>query len=288
MDLTRFNAGLVKITCGLLLSVASIHALAWGQNGHRIVGQVADSHLTKTTRKAILPLLDGELLPEVTTWADEMRSDPSEFWQKRSASWHYINLKSPQDFDARNYPVPQSSDEIKDVYGALLRAIAVLKSKDASLQERQFYFRFLTHIVGDIHQPLHAGHAEDKGGNDIEVSFFGKKTNLHSLWDTDLIESQSLSYTEFAAFIDTQNPQQLHTYLNSTPADWLTESLVLSTEVYQTGNPQLGYAYVYEQLPKAKLRLLQAGIRLAGLLNSIYDPKAKAGVQALALPATGK
>lgn len=288
MNSPRINTLLVKMTCGLLLTTFSLQALPWGQNGHRIVGQIADLHLTKTTRKAISQLLDGDLLPEVTTWADEMRSDPSEFWQKRSAPWHYINLKAPQEFDPAHYPIPQSSDEVKDIYGALLHAIDVLKSKDATLAEKQFSFRFLVHLVGDIHQPLHAGHAEDKGGNDLEVTFFGKKTNLHSVWDTDLIESQNLSYTEFAAFIDTRNPEQIHRYLSSTPADWLTESLELSSEVYQTGNGALSYAYVYQQLPKAELRLLQAGIRLSGLLNSIYDPRAKAGVQALAVPVANK
>ncbi len=279
---------IARFVCGLLLITTSAQVLAWGQNGHRIVGQIANEHLTKKTQKALLPLLAGDLLPEVGTWADEMRSDPAEFWQKHSSRWHYINVAEPDKFDAEHYHTPQSKDDVKDIYGGILRCIAALKDKNTPLAERQFYLRFLVHLVGDIHQPMHAGHAEDRGGNLVEVKFFGKPTKLHSLWDTDLLESQNLSFTEYAAFIDTQDKQLIKTYLTSTPADWLKESMALSETLYQSAapinnaSPDLSYGYIYQQLPIAQQRLLQAGIRLAGLLNSIYDPRAKPGLTALA------
>lgn len=279
---------IARFICGLLLFTTSVQVLAWGQNGHRIVGQIANEHLTKKTQKALLPLLDGDLLAEVGTWADEMRSDPAEFWQKHSSRWHYINVTEPDKFDPAGYAAPQSKDEVKDIYGAILLCVTALKDKTTPLAERQFYLRFLVHLVGDIHQPMHAGHAEDRGGNLVEVKFFGKPTNLHSLWDTDLLESQNLSFTEYAAFINTQDKQLIKTYLTSSPSDWLKESMVLSKAVYQSaapvGNtaPDLSYGYIYQQLPVAQERLVKAGIRLAGLLNSIFDPRAKQGLSALA------
>lgn len=75
----------------LILLFTSNSVFAWGQNGHRIVAQIANSHLTPATVKALEPLLEGESLPQVATWADEMRSAPGEFWQKKSSRWHYIN-----------------------------------------------------------------------------------------------------------------------------------------------------------------------------------------------------
>jgi hypothetical protein len=273
---------LARIVSGLLLIASCEHALAWGQNGHRIVGQIASVHLTKTTHKAIAPLLAGDSLAEVGTWADEMRSAPGNFWQKESSRWHYINVDDRAAFDPHQYHTPHSRDDVKDIYGAMLQCIAKLKAKQTSFEERQFYLRFLVHLVGDLHQPMHTGHAEDRGGNNIKLTFFGKPTNLHSLWDTELIESQNLSFSEFAAFIDTQDQQQLKRLLTSGPADWLTESMGLSETIYQNTGSELGYAYIYQNLPIAQQRLQYAGIRLAGLLNSIYDRRAKAGVTALA------
>jgi hypothetical protein len=273
---------IARIICGLLLIANHEQAFAWGQNGHRIVGQIAEMHLTKTTRKAVVPLLAGDSLAEVGTWADEMRSAPGAFWQKESSRWHYINIDDHGAFDPHHYHTPHSREDVKDIYGGILRCIAQLKDKQTSLEERQFYLRFLVHLVGDIHQPMHAGQAEDRGGNSIALKFFGEQTNLHSLWDTELIESQNLSFSEFAAFIDTQDQQQLNRFLNSSPADWLNESRALSETIYRSTDTELGYAYIYQNLPIAQQRLQQAGIRLAGLLNSIYDRRAKQGVTALA------
>lgn len=272
---------MARVFCGLLLIASGEQALAWGQNGHRIVGQIASMHLTKTTQKAIAPLLAGDSLAEVGTWADEMRSAPGDFWQKESSRWHYINVDDRAAFDPHLYHTPHSREDVKDIYGGILQCIAKLKDTQTPLEERQFYLRFLVHLVGDIHQPMHAGHAEDRGGNSIALTFFGEKTNLHSLWDTELIESQNLSFSEFAAFIDTNDKQQLKTLLTSSPADWLRESMTLSETIYRTTGNELGYAYIYQNIPIAQQRLQQAGIRLAGLLNSIYDRRAKQGVTAL-------
>ncbi len=253
-------------------------ASAWGQNGHRIVGQIADNHLTDKTKAAILPLLEGDKLPEVTTWADEMRSNPGHFWKKESGRWHYITVEKPTDFKPDTY-TPSHKHDVKDAYHGIISAIAVLQSKDASLDEKRFFFRFLTHLIGDIHQPLHVGRRDDRGGNRIKVQFFGNNTNLHSLWDTGLIENQKLSFTEFADFIDTQNPELIAEYVSSAPKAWIMESYHLVQNVYKVGEePDFRYHYVYEQTPIVKTRLLQAGIRLAGVLNAIFDDNAKTKV----------
>ena len=106
------------------------------------------------------------------------------------------------------------------------------------------------------------------------MTFFGKETNLHSVWDTELVESQNLSYTEFVEFIDTQNPQTISKLLASEPKDWVLESFDLARTIYRQEDTELSYSYLYENMPVVKQRLLAGGIRLAGLLNHIFDKSA--------------
>lgn len=272
---------LISVAIATVAMVASTNTYAWGQNGHRVVGKIAESHLTETTAKAISPLLNGDKLAEVTTWADEMRSNPSNFWKKQSPRWHYVNMSDVNEFKPESYDIADSHGDVKDAYAAMLKAISVLKSETASLEEKQFYFRFLTHIVGDIHQPMHVGRKDDRGGNRIKVQFFGEETNLHSLWDTALVENQNLSYTELADFINTSDNKQISKMLDSEPQEWVVESFHIAQELYQTGEGKFSYDYVYQYSPVMKKRLLEGGVRLAGLLNLIFDKQAKVQVNAL-------
>lgn len=269
---------LIGICASLLLSS---NVMAWGQNGHRVVAQIAFNHLTPNTQQAILPLLAGEKLAEVSTWPDEMRSNPTDFWQKQSTPWHYINMSKASEFNPATYEIPETKNDIKDAYALMIKATDVLNDSKASIEDKQFYFKFLVHVVGDIHQPMHVGRSEDWGGNKVKVKFFEKESNLHSLWDTLMVENQNLSFTEFTTFIDTKDSKIIAKYLNSQPKDWVIESFYEAEKLYNIGDADFKYNYVYEQNPLMKQRLTQGGIRLAGLLNGIFDKSAKPLVNAL-------
>jgi len=269
-----------------VLSAAPAHA--WGQNGHRIVGELAAMHITDTTRDALVPLLDGESLPQIATWADEMRSAPEKFWQKKSSRWHYINFAEDDAKPAYDAHAHHNKETVADILEGIEYSISVLKNEKASLAEKQFALRFLVHLVGDSHQPFHAGRSEDRGGNRISVTFFGQDTNLHSLWDTKLIENENLSYTEFAKFVDTSNQALIPDYLASSPSDWLIESNNIANSLYKENETNVSYSYIYKNLPIVKTRLQQGGIRLAGLLNSLFDKSAKPLVKALKMPASSE
>lgn len=273
-----YKSPLIGLIISILLLTVSTNVNAYGQNGHRVVGQIAEWHLTPTTKRAVLGLLSGDLLPEVTTWADEMRSSPDKAWRKRG-KWHYISLNTMDDFKPDNY-----DGEVKDIYTAIRKSIDVLRTPDASSQQKEFYLRFLTHLIGDLHMPLHVGRAEDKGGNTIKVKFFGRDMNLHSLWDTHLIENQNLSFTEFAKFINTNETKEVSNMLSTQIRDWVGESFELRHDVYDIKDGDFSYNYVYQHMPTAKGQLLKAGVRLAGVLNAIFDPQAKAGFNAVELP----
>lgn len=274
------------LSCFLAISIllTSQYAFAWGQNGHRIVGQIADNHITDTTRSSLSELLEGESLAQISTWADEMRSNPSEFWQKKSSRWHYINSPTNSSQFSHDHSHQLNKDNVKNILEGMYFAIETLNSEKSALDAKRFSLRFLVHLVGDAHQPFHAGRAEDRGGNRIKVTFFGEDTNLHSLWDTKLVESQNLSFTEFAQFIDIHNTEIKAEYLASSPEQWLTESHNLATNLYKLENDKISYGYIYDNTPIVKTRLLQAGIRLAGLLNTLFDSSAKPLDKALKVP----
>lgn len=263
-------ATLVATTLIIGAVFTTSNAFAWGQNGHRIVGEIAEQHLTDQTMHNLLPLLEGNSLAQISTWADEMRSSPESFWQKKSSRWHYINLSKNKSLSF-NHDHTHNKNDVTNILEGIHFSINTLKSTRSTADEKQFALKFLVHLVGDSHQPFHAGRSEDRGGNRIKVDFFDKETNLHSLWDTDLIESENLAYTEYARFLDTNNNEMIKTYLNSSPNTWLIESHNLAEEIYSSTCDEVSYSYVFKYNPLVKERLQKAGIRLAGLLNFLFD-----------------
>ena len=148
-----------------------------------------------------------------------------------------------------------------------------LKNKNLPKDKKVMYVRLLDHLVGDIHQPMHTGHLEDKGGNDIKLSWFGKSSNLHAIWDSELIESQELSYTEYSKAVNFCSSTQKASWQKDPLTKWVEESYQISQKLYSnvTAGDKLSYRYIYENLETANQQLLKGGIRLAGLFNQIFS-----------------
>lgn len=246
----------------LLLMVMSSPVHAWGPNGHRVVGRIAMSHLSEETARAVECLLGPVGLDQASTWPDEIRSDPS--W-RHADPWHFISIDDAETLETT------ARDPAGDVLEAMQRFEAVLRDPQASRQAKQEALKFLVHFVGDVHQPLHVGRRADRGGNIIVVMWFAETTNLHSVWDSHLIENEKLSFSELAAFIDHPTQEEIRTWQSSTFADWARESKAERERVYRIGEGKLGYQYAFDNMPLVKRRLVQAGVRLAGLLNSIFE-----------------
>lgn len=238
-------------------------AAAWGANGHRVIARIAEHHVAPETARAIDELIGPDSLVRVSTWADEIKSDPS--WN-RASPWHYINVPPGEPFDTA-----ERSDR-GDLLEAMERFSAVLRDRQASKEDRATALRFLVHLVGDAHQPLHSGYAEDRGGNDVLVTWFGDPTNLHSVWDSKLIDHEQLSFSELAEMIDHPTPDQVATWQASGFVDWLNESRGLLDKVYDLGDRRLSWGYAYHNTPIVERRLVQGGIRLAGLLDRLLGP----------------
>ena len=244
--------------------------LAWGQTGHRVIGKLAEERLDAKTRAEIEKIIGTESLAEAATFADEERSNPAPFWQKEASPWHYVTVPAGKSYSEVGAPTEG------DAYTALQRFTATLRDPDASQADKAIALRFIVHIVGDLHQPLHAGDGTDHGGNDVKVDYFGQSTNLHSVWDSALLDSENLSFTEFAARLDRRiTPDQTIDWWNADPLVWIAESAAIRPNIYPAAKtdkrPQLSYVYQYQHLPIAEQRLEQAGVRLAAYLDSIWD-----------------
>ncbi|HEX7857676.1 MAG TPA: S1/P1 nuclease [Sphingobium sp.] len=254
----------MRFMIALALSLLMISpAQAWGPVGHRITGAIADQNLSGLARANIRLLLGEEDLAEAATWPDDMRSDPSAFWQKTASPWHYVTVKG-DDYQTSDAP-PEG-----DAMTALSRFTATLRDPKMSIDDKRLALRFIVHIIGDLHQPLHAGGGSDRGGNDVKVSWFGKSTNLHAVWDSALIDARSLSYSEYAAWLSRSiTPEQVVVWNDVNPATWIHESVALRKTVYPE-NPGLSYDYAYQHRGEVDDRLKQAGVRIAAYLNWIF------------------
>lgn len=252
-------------------------SLFWGANGHRVVGEIAQRHLSNAARQGVASLIGDTSLARISTWPDEVRSDPR--WDF-AAPWHYVTIDDPASYTALP-PVPAEQRDLRNIVDAILYFREVLGDAGRSTEERAVALKFLVHFVGDVHQPLHVGRGDDRGGNSVQLFFFGESTNLHSVWDSKLIDQADLSFTELADFIDHASDEQVTAWQDDSVLDWIQESATLrEAELYpmedfpehvdHDGRLNLSYRYVYLKMPVVEQRLLQGGIRLAGLLNEAF------------------
>ncbi|GHA84613.1 S1/P1 nuclease [Cognatilysobacter bugurensis] len=264
----------------LVLVAASTPALAWSALGHRLVGELAERQLSPEAKAEVARLLAGEKEPTlagVSTWADELRSSSPEAF-KRTAPWHYVKLSEGTCRFER-------ARECKDgdcVIGAIEAQRDILADAAQPLEARRDALKFLVHFVGDVHQPMHANHRDDKGGNDYQISLrtplqpeeYARKhyadgvmgTNLHSIWDYYLLASRGLDFDAYADRLATPWPPK-KTPIGA-PAAWATESCgyVEAQKIYPKSH-KLDHRYLDAKRPLAEQRVRQGAHRLATLLN---------------------
>lgn len=261
-----FNALKKLVLAGLFLYLP-FQSMAWGMLGHRVVGEIAERNLSCKAKKQVKKILGNESLAMASNWADFIKSEPA---YKYLDTWHYINFKEGLNYDEFTKSLMQ--DTATNVHTKLNLLVKELKNKDLPKDKAQMYLRLVVHMVGDIHQPMHTGRPEDLGGNRIKLYWFGESTNLHRLWDSDLIESQDLSYTEYSTALNHATKAQRKEWQKQPISQWLYNSYLISNKLYSELKPEekLGYRYNYDHLDTLNDQLLKGGIHLAGLLNEIF------------------
>ena len=237
-------------------------ARRWGQSGHRATGYIAEGLLTENATVQVARVLEGNSLAEVSTWMDEVRSDPN---FRFMGPWHYCTIPEGKTYEEAGTP------EAGDVIWAIDKMVSELKSGELSAEQEAINLKVLVHLVSDLHQPLHVGNGTDRGGNDVRLQWFGNNSNLHRVWDSEMIDSKQLNGTELAEFAFNSLKEEVIAEWQSTSVlDWAYESQALLEKVYNFEGERLSYEYMFYNFDTVKLRIAQAGVRLAGLINDIY------------------
>ncbi|MDR3632808.1 MAG: S1/P1 nuclease [Isosphaeraceae bacterium] len=250
-----------------LTMVTTRSAWAWGRMGHRVAGQLAESRLTPVARRSVQELLEpGETLADASLWADEQKREIPE-----SAPWHYVNVPITE----TGYN-PRFCPDTGCVVSKIPEFQRTLADTTAGRAERARALRFLTHFVQDLHQPVHVGDNRDRGGNDLQLQYFGKGTNLHRIWDFEMLERGELKlstlYGQVSALV---TPERSEQWSSGSAIEWANESFVLAQKAYRApgdgrllrAGDKLGQAYEDTFLVVARERIARSGVRLAWLLN---------------------
>ncbi|AWG21090.1 S1/P1 Nuclease [Flavobacterium faecale] len=257
------------LALAISVSVANYAAPTWGKTGHRTVGEVAAKHLKNRTTKKINDLLQNESVASVAVYADDIKSDSQ---YNKYYSWHYVNFNGDKKY--KEEPINPEGDVIQGIK----TCIEKIRSKETTKEEKGFFLKMLIHFVGDLHMPLHAGNASDKGGNDVKVKWFGADSNLHRVWDSDMIDDYQMSYTELATNNDIMaSKDEVKAMEQGTLLDWVVESRQLALKLYSETHQddKLGYKYMYQNFPVAQDQLEKGGVRLALILNEVFKGKSK-------------
>ena len=268
------NRILVSFLSTLML-FNSISSFAWGPKGHDVVAAIAEQNLTSKARKSLEKLLDGKSIVYYSSWMDNIQNSP--YWKdgyNKTKTWHYANVDKGETYQT------MKKNENGDVVAALEMLTKELTENYDNLTDsmRVDYVKMIIHMVGDLHCPMHAGRLTDRGGNGCKVKWFGQKTNLHSVWDSKMIDAaRKWSYTEWCDQLDRTSKKYKKEVMSGTYEDWFTTTVAAAAEVYEyvesTGEivPSLSYQFVYDFSPLLEEQLLHAGYRLAYVLNEIFD-----------------
>lgn len=253
---------LSALICAAALSMTA-PVRAWGPSAHEAVAQLAAQRLTADVPKQIAALLDGQSLAQVAVWADEVRDTT----HRHTTPWHFANIP----LTGSGFSSARDCRLGNCVVAAIDRQQAVLRDRSRARVQRAEALKFLVHLVGDIHQPLHASDAEDRGGNERRIVQIGGSVNLHAAWDSGILRSGNRTtaslVTAANAWLRTQQEPIL---AGGSAADWANESHRLARDIVYPqlkGDNAIVGIERQQALTVIEQRVARAGVRLAAVLN---------------------
>lgn len=258
----------MTILLSLTIALPPLHVpnagVLWSAQGHRVIAEVAWLHLSPGTRDRVSALLDGLSFAETSTWADSVRP-----MRRETAPFHYVNIPTwATRFEPREH-CPEDACVIR----AIERFRLVLADRSAPAPDRTEALRFLVHLIGDMHQPLHVGDQADRGGNDRHLTLSGRETNLHSIWDGDVVRalapSEATLLQRVAARAAAVGADELAAWTAGTVTAWAMEGQAISRDrSYRLpGDGVIGREYLDAQVEVVETQLAKAAVRLAFVLS---------------------
>jgi hypothetical protein len=242
---------------GLIFLIIQPHAYAWDGRGHGIVAGIAEAYLDSSVSDSVKKYLGNNSFEEAAVWMDEIRRDPTYDYMK---PWHYINIEKDKTYVAS----PEDN-----IVNQLERILGVLRDgKKRKKSEVRMNLKILFHLVGDIHQPLHTGYGADRGGNTVEVLILGSNTNLHHVWDTDILDAKKITLQDCLKLASALSPEKRKALAKTDVLTWMNESRSYLPAVYDFKDNTIDKDYINKNAPVVLYQLVRAGLRLAEVLNT--------------------
>jgi len=242
----------------------TLQTYAFDAVGHRIIADIAYENLKCSTRKKLDKMLGKHGMIYASVWSDDIRSDSAYAF---SYNWHFQNLKDGMTKPELQFLLDNPSSEGKHLFFALDSLSKNLKQNKNDVEA----LKFIVHFSADLFQPMHLGRLSDRGGNDVMIKWFGRDIRLHQLWDTQMLEGQKFSYSEYSSYLKDKFAKQKKELKKQSKPDAIWETYLLRNKIYGYDYENLrAYNYLYEFNEDMDRQLFRAGIQLANLLNQIF------------------
>ncbi len=252
--------GIVAFLMFALMITMPGSSFAWGKRGHELVAQIAFHFLDDATKEIVKKYLGNLSIEEAANWMDDERSNS---YYNYMRTWHYLDIDKGMEYDKTS----TERNILTVLHSAIvdLRQYKTLKKKDI---KRDILLIF--HLVGDLHQPLHTGYAVDKGGNTIEITSPAVGGNLHSVWDTQILEFKNITLDSCLQTYATLNATEIAEIKKINELKWMYQSRLLLDTVYNFKDNFLDLNYVNRNANIIKKQLVIAGLRLASIFTDAF------------------
>ena len=235
------------------------NSYGWGKEGHHMVAEVAWHYMSQHTQEMVTKYLNGITVDSAATWMDDVRSDPK---YKYMSSWHFINIPKGQEY----VPNPAETNCINEMN----KACNNLKNGKLSDEEKRINIMVLIHLWGDLSQPLHTGYAEDRGGNMVTITFNGKETNLHSLWDGGIIYDRKIKLDNCLALYAHLSEKEKEECKKFNNVAALKQSRSFLPQIYDFEDATIDEVYAVKNQAVIEKQILTGGLRLAAMLDDVF------------------
>lgn len=245
---------------------ATNRCLAWGKTGHSLVAEIAFNFLDEPTQKIVKQYLGNLSIEEAANWMDTEKSNSYYNYMRK---WHYLDIDKGEEY------VPSSERNILSVLHSSIVELRGYKNSGMSKKEVRYRLLLIFHLVGDLHQPLHTGYAIDKGGNTIEIKSDYVSGNLHSIWDTQILEYKKINLDTCLNYCKSMSSGDIAEIKKINELKWMYQSRSYLDKVYGFENNYMDKAYIDNNISIIKKQLVVGGLRLASILDEIFNPANK-------------